>query len=323
MKLAHSNLLGELVEAREVEHADTAGFQIVCPCCAESVFKVARTLPDGRRSEFFSHRQAPPNQVTECELRVGSISHEALLARNEIARGQTLEVFRQWLRQALVLDRWIYGGKSPTDIHRRMESLEGCKAAYDLFRTDQVRLGAEDVIADELRQMQEGLDLYGVAFDTSFGKTVRERIVGDMLRHLLTNEGRANHAFLFRHTVLRMHAVDTLLRREIAAGRSRSKPLPEDVSLMLRACLTRNQRESDRLVIEANARMAPEDTDRFYRMVTMGMLVDLSRVPYDRMLENHRAGRSPLDRIPPRHAPDELSGIRFRIVEDAGPGTAP
>jgi hypothetical protein len=42
MKIALCLLLAEYVDAAEVEHADTAEFQIVCPCCRESVFKVTR-----------------------------------------------------------------------------------------------------------------------------------------------------------------------------------------------------------------------------------------------------------------------------------------
>lgn len=316
MKLAHSNLLGEYVDAAEVEHADTAGFQIVCPCCAESVFKVARPLPDGRLSQFFSHRQAPPVQVTECELRVGGIARGEMQSRNAEARGQTLRLFQEWMRSALVLDRWVYEGRSPSDAHRRVAGLETYAHTYDHFRRDQVRLGADNVIEDELRQMQEGLDGFGVALETSFDRRVRERIVGDMVRTLLTPEGQANHAFLFRHTVLRMHVVDTRLRALRETVQPDLRPLPDDVSLLLASCVTRNQREAVRLRNAGLALGDPKDTDRFYRMVTMAMLTDLSRIPYAEMLANHRAGLRPLHGIVPRSEPDAIGGIRTRHVSD-------
>jgi hypothetical protein len=319
MKLAHSNLLGEYVSASEVAHADTAGFQIVCPCCAESVFKVARTLGDGRLSEFFSHRQAPPVQVAECELRVGGIASEDLAARNASARGQSLALFRQWMRSALGLDRWCYGHRSPADVHARLSGMEIGSRAFDQFRRDQVRLGADDVLSDELPMVRKGLEGMGVPIVTTFERSVQDRIVGDMLRHLLTEEGRANHAYLFRYTVLRMHVVDRMLRERIREGASGTKALPADVGLMLQACVTRNPRMAQALVDEADRRFDPADTDRFYRMVTMAMMTDLCRIPYAEMLANHRAGRPPLDGVPVRREPDALGGIRVRLSADPAP----
>lgn len=84
MNIALSVLLAEYIDAVEAEHADTAGFQIVCPCCRESVLKVSRTGGDGRPFRYVSHRHMPPEEV-ECELRVSSVDKEAMEAFNGAA----------------------------------------------------------------------------------------------------------------------------------------------------------------------------------------------------------------------------------------------
>lgn len=319
MKLAHSILLGEYVDAAQVEHADTAGFQIVCPCCAESVFKVERGLANGGRSEFFSHRQAPAYQAAGCELRVSAIPAEERAARNESSRNQSLALFRQWMRDALNLNAWLYGTWKPADVHRRLSAMPMGPMLYDILRKEQVRLGAGNLMADEMRQVREGAKEARIDFGTKFGADIQDRIVGDMMRHLLSPEGKANHAYLYRHTLTRLAFVDVVTRGVQPFGKLRGDPIPNDVSLFLKASMTKNPRIARSLAAESHRHGDPRDSDRIYRVMTMGMLTDLARLPFAEMLANHRAGRPALSGIVPVADPDELSGIKFSLLPDEAP----
>jgi hypothetical protein len=304
MKLARSNLLGELVDASVVEHADTHGFQIVCPCCDESVFKVRRPLKDGRMSEFFSHRQTGILTIADCEMRVASISSETSEAHNAAARGQTMAMFNSHLRKALSLEAWCYGKNGPRLVHEKMQARIGMQLLTRYLWDEHRRLGVENVFDDELSQTEKFLERECLRPRTTFGEAVQKRVMKDMFRHLLTEQGRANHAWLCRHTSLRMFGVSTAT--EIAYGRS---AYPEHIHLYLKAMHVKNPllaKETANKATQASNKVG--DSDGFYRVMTMNMLIDLMRVPYAEMLANHRLGRQVLDGLNPRTRPDAIMG---------------
>lgn len=322
MKVARSNLLGEFVDASQVEHADTHGFQIVCPCCDESVFKVARPLGDGRLSQFFSHRQANPMQIAECEMRVGSLGNEERTARNAEARGQTMSMFQSHLREALALDAWVYGTATPACLHKRMLSRPLMRPAMDVIFSEQKRLGVDDIFEDEYRQAVREMERHGVPMKSSFAEAVQKRIARDMFAHLLTDQGRANHAWLLRHTSMRLWMVDSITEAAHRGGLTpRDEGYPPHIRLLLKSMHTKNPRIARDLSQKGYAESRRcGDTDGFYRVLTMAMVLDVMRIPYAEMLANHRAGLPKLRGVQPRKTADARGGIASLEEYDQGIG---
>jgi hypothetical protein len=82
MKYGKSIRLGELISAKEVDYEDVRRFRIVCSVLNEAIFKVVRQTGDSGvvqdpATHYFSHYEASWSYVTDCELRVGSITEEA------------------------------------------------------------------------------------------------------------------------------------------------------------------------------------------------------------------------------------------------------
>ncbi len=73
----YSLLLGEYIEAEKISYVDCKGFQIVCLCCKEPIFKVNRENAV-KSIEYLSHYDKDKSYVTECELRVEALSKEEI-----------------------------------------------------------------------------------------------------------------------------------------------------------------------------------------------------------------------------------------------------
>lgn len=307
MKTARSNLLGEYVGASEVEHADTHGFQIVCPCCDESVFKVSRPLKTGSTTDYFSHRKASPAQIEQCELRVSSMTSEALREANAHSRGQTLALFLSHMRKALELEAWCYGRAGSREAHKHMRALPLMPEFWKLLRRDQKKLGVDDIFESEVGELLKNLDAHGISSGTTFGLNVQLRIAKDVFRHLLTAEGEANHLWLFRHTAARLGVIAGLARV------SGHQIMPHYLRETLDGIFTKNPRKAKIILGKAlEDTFAARDTDGFYRLMTMQMAADLLRAPYAEMLANHRAGKEPTEGLLPRSLPDAYAGMEIR-----------
>lgn len=316
MKTARSNLLGEYVGASEVEHADTHGFQIVCPCCDESVFKVSRPLKTGSTSDYFSHRKASPTQIEQCELRVSSMTPDAIRQANADSRGQTLALFLSHMRKALELESWCYGPNGSREAHKHMRTLPLMPEFWKLLRKDQKKLGVDDIFESEVGELLKGLETHGISAGTTFGLNVQLRIAKDIFRHLLTPEGEANHLFLFRHTAVRLSLIAGLAR---VGGH---RVLPHYLEATLKGIFTKNPRKAKAILGKAlEDTFAARDTDGFYRLMTMQMAADLLRAPYSEMLANHRAGLDLTEGLLPRNRPDAYAGMEIRQREN--PFTGP
>jgi hypothetical protein len=213
MKIALSLLLAEYVEAADVEHADTVGFQIVCPCCRESVFKTNRLGRGGRPSSFFSHRHMPPEKVADCEMRVASIGREAVGAFNGAARGQTLALFLSVLQRAVALDGPPYAGTTVEKAHWRVRGgIVGERLLAPMAR---------DWTGEAFDGLVDSYDAFllkttGRRLDTAFARATQHRIARDVFLHLGTPQAGSSRDFLMRHAFLRVVG-NARLYREAAA----------------------------------------------------------------------------------------------------------
>ena len=297
MRVALSMLLGEHVEATQVEHADVVGFQVVCPCCRESVFKVARSNRNGG-TQFFSHRVARPG-TEDCERRVAALSRSTILSYDSMSRGQTLKAFSSVLRQAVDLDIYAHSGATPRRFH---EDLAKCPAVGNLCRNVAWRLKDLDIERDLTDLADSVIGIHrtlGWEHDTGFATQVQKSIALDLLSHLVTHQGERSRDHLVRH------ALGLLQARYERGGRSVESDVSGRLNVMdvLPAFMTRNGHASRAMLSSFHAvKLKGYDKslyDRFEEHVIGSMLSVLVRLPYRRMLENHRSGTSPIRDIEP------------------------
>lgn len=301
MKFAHSILLGEDVQAIEVDYPDTAGFQIVCPCCAESVIKVRRQLGDGRASDFFSHRQGDPLRNAECEIRVASMSPTDRRHHDVVGREQTMAAFQGVLRQVMELNLDVKGVRDHRSSYARLtknfyfESM--VEGALDWLRNEQAMSARSDALSPS---KSEGSDaervLHGVS--RKFEDRVSRRCADTMTAHLLTNQGRSNLRRLYGYAVMCVTAgVHELRRDKIRFSRGHLPPI--DHTLMLRAIWHPNPKKAVKNFEAARQAGDPHSrhnlAELFGRTVNMEMALFLRRLPYLRMFENHRRGLTVTD----------------------------
>ena len=204
MRTGLSLMLAEYVSADELDHPDTADFQVVCPACRESVVLVARTGRGGRPSRYLAHRRIPPGGTAECELRVEAITTEARAAFNAVSRGQTLERFLAVLPRVVALDRAPYGGISVEGAHHRLRNGPVTKVVLDF--TARIAARWDGATFDTHARTYESLFVRGMhrRLATPFALDVQMRTAKEVYLHLLTAQGAPNRAFLIRHATLRM-----------------------------------------------------------------------------------------------------------------------
>ena len=97
MRLGYSLLLGEYVEATDIDYEACRKFQVVCPICKEALFKAGSAET---KRQWLSHYAA--TQDSECELRVGRMTSQQVMAHNLVQRGQSLELFNSVFRHELL-----------------------------------------------------------------------------------------------------------------------------------------------------------------------------------------------------------------------------
>jgi hypothetical protein len=97
MHTGYSILLGEYIEAAALDYKDCEPFQVICPSCHEPLFKAVRQQ-DEKNIHYLSHYKKTELYASECELRVSTISKNAIENHNSQARDQA----RRWLSCAAV-----------------------------------------------------------------------------------------------------------------------------------------------------------------------------------------------------------------------------
>lgn len=102
MEIGYSIILGELVPASELTHADTSDHLIICPICKEPVVKVERLCEEGNRIAEFLRHLKKTDFSRDCELRVASMSAEQENAKAGIRRGQNKAVFDKKFKEIIL-----------------------------------------------------------------------------------------------------------------------------------------------------------------------------------------------------------------------------
>lgn len=299
MRNAYSNLTGEFVEAAAISHGDTAPFQIVCPCCAESVFKVARPLPGKAASEFFSHRQADKALVSECERRVGSLSASEIGARNAVGRGQSLKVFLSVIRDAIDLDWNPEVGASPANGHRKIAGLRGYPILQEFFVNTHRDARLPEWQQHSCKEYLDVLKGSGLRLDTAFAVEFQRRTALDVMRTLLTPQNGRAYGHLLRHAIVRVMGRSYVYGGVKVSGRDITRPLIQAISKNSDAAVERALASIER---QRSPVWSGDNMVALLRStIENEMLGTLLRLPYREMLVNHKAGRAPLHEV---HGPD-------------------
>jgi hypothetical protein len=92
MKIAHSNLLGHLFEAKDATAKDVSDLLIVCPECRSPVYKMKRGDSENAQ-HFFSHYPAQKDTAKECELRMARYTPDRIAKDTHAERANNLKFF--------------------------------------------------------------------------------------------------------------------------------------------------------------------------------------------------------------------------------------
>lgn len=279
MNDAYSNLLGEYITADQVEHADIAGFQIVCPCCREEIFKVARERA-GRSATFFSHYRASKSiSAAECERRVALITDGEKSSVSARSRFENVKMLRSVVRDAVAMipiSGELYHGRKDTQFLPMTVMIIECIGKMVAEWGPAGRL--ENLVDDNDRAIEQA----GHVNLTSFGRTYRNRIASDLVRTIYANAHSPKTLF-----ELTDRAFFAAFRPKgvISSGmamldfRSRSKKLSEN-----KAARAEHGRQGN-----------PAWMSSFITLDAM--LRELHRLPFEKMIANARAKRPPLEGV--------------------------
>jgi hypothetical protein len=201
MRQGYSILLGETLEASELEYHDCESFQVVCPTCREPLFKGVRVAGREDALHYLSHYSTSASVTTECELRAAR-SAAQVATENRVSREQRLEYFLSVLRRTLSLDPMYT--KSAESTHWQLNKATG----FTHLRNECFELAVQNrdndaYFLENARDYVGKLENVGWKLQTSFSRTVQMRIAHDMWRTLTTPLARSNYDFLFNHAFVK------------------------------------------------------------------------------------------------------------------------
>ncbi|MNU47193.1 hypothetical protein D3C71_360750 [compost metagenome] len=279
MKDAYSNLLGEYVQAQEIDNDDIAGFQIVCPCCREEIFKVAREAAP-KTIHFFSHyRASAAFDIAECERRVGSISESDKASASARSRNHTLDMFRSVVRDAC--DVMPIGGEMIRQEHldkRYPMIFELTPVVREMI----LEWGPDGTLVDLVQKTDKAIEEAGYSNLTAYGLTFRNRIAADLLRTIFAG----NHTKTIHHMIGRGHC-----------NAFRVKPITRRgwVDLDFRS---RSRKLVDHEGLKAEHGNPSQNPYRMTAYVVIdAMLRELHRLPYLKMIANAKQKLRPMHNV--------------------------
>lgn len=198
MRLGYSILLGELIDAAQLEYRDCEHFQVVCPQCQEPVFKVHRA--GEKEQHYLAHYAAKAAYQDTCELRAARYTPAELEAANHIARNQRLQYFLDKLRGVLAQSH-LYSVREAGVAHRQLNKAPGLAKLRDAI-WDKVRTDRRDIFERVADDWFYQLELGDLALTTTFSKERQRQIARDMWLMLTSVQSRAGFDFLFNHAFL-------------------------------------------------------------------------------------------------------------------------
>ena len=211
MKLAHSLLLGEHVDAMRVVYGDCARYQITCPNCKEPVFKVERkSSQSSEQLDYFSHYNRDKAYTDVCELRVSAISREEIIKVQATSRDQKLKYFLRIIERALTISYKRLTGMADdeyTTFESYYEALSSSKPVADFVT---------HLFKPRMKPWQKTLDPAAIErmFDISierlaeqnkevitseFSLATHRRIAQDFWRYILTATAVPGYDILILH----------------------------------------------------------------------------------------------------------------------------
>ena len=187
MKIGYSNVLGEHVDAKDLDYEDVSDFKIVCPACREPIHKVVR-----ESQHFLSHKQKTPGEDQECELRVAVMTREELDALDRVSRGQTLERFFRDLPD--MIDRVMPRDPAGAKPWREMSELHDSNGSARRMEYQCLTFLRQNVVDEDIRKSVElgfsEKERTGVRSPTRLRRSVQRRAAVDFFRTILTPPGR-------------------------------------------------------------------------------------------------------------------------------------
>lgn len=208
MRLGYSLLLGEYVNAENIDYVDCKNFQIVCPICKEPVFKVERQF-EPQPIQYLSHYNKDKAYIDECELRVNRISKSDIQSANSLSRNQKLEYFLSVLRDAILENEYPINPENLKSVNALFYKM--CHSAgvqilrdnmYELSRKNFNQCRDEDIYELFDEYIKEIRMISGTFPKTSFSIDMQKRIAFDIWKHLLSTKAKGNYSFLLFHSYI-------------------------------------------------------------------------------------------------------------------------
>lgn len=200
MRSGYSILLGEHVDAGEIDYHDCKAFQIVCPACREPVFKAVRSPQGSPAQHFLNHYPSAQSTAEQCELRVRSADPAQRTAADTASRGQRLAHFLSVM--PAVLGRLpLYDG-SWQKAHYHASKSPAMSFFYDAQAESLEHAGHAAFFAAAADTYMQRLDEANVDLPTSFSRRRQQMIAADMWATICTSPGRRNFRWLFIHAWL-------------------------------------------------------------------------------------------------------------------------
>jgi hypothetical protein len=279
MNDAYSIFLSSYYKAQEIDYENIAQLQMVCPCCREPVFKVARQSETGSIA-YFSHHKVQAAISAECERRVAGLSVEQKEAVNAASRGQSLALFRSVVTGALK--------KIP--IHERIyepssggPSRKWAQKVAVLLRVLVRENDLENVVGytDKIRQG------WGSTSETKFERSYRTQIAADLMRTLVTEHSSRSFNYILDRAIVKCHQPG-LIGKQLTESAAATMFSFEGLNGLVK--------KLPGAKAKGYAQEYYDDTNYIFLYIDT-MMRELHQLPYFKIIANVKAGKDPLDGI--------------------------
>lgn len=255
------------------------GFQIVCPCCRDAIFKVARET-DQKTIDFFSHYRAPKDfSIAECERRVGSIGSEEMQRASAAARAKSLDMFRKVVRNAVGIIPISGRIITERDVERHLGLYQ---QLADYMALTVKNAHEQGMLYSYVADRDRTIDEFGHENLSSFGAAFRNRTAVDIVRTLFANNSSKSIVYMVAR------GFNTAYEPYRDGSWTRFKAVGRGAKL-LEASMPHSDFGDWDIETGQNIIMANLSLDAILR--------ELQRLPFQKMIENSKAGRPPLANV--------------------------